>query len=288
MTILLRIPLLALVIGVLASCSVEAPPTTILNYHPSDGIINGTQANADAAISRSTVKIGLPSGKLCSGVLLNDHVVLTAAHCVNRAVAGPTMTVVVPETDRSCFAASVTEISLAPMAAPGNKFLPDLALLKLSRAICNTAPVVLAPKVVVGDRLESAGFGEGTFGGLPYFLTMKVIHSDKNYFQELYLNDYPDDAEVLSDWKILSDIYEEFSETYLFALAINSQQTTCFGDSGGPVFQEHNGVLTIFGVIGGGIPHSKKGVPACQNTYLQFFTPLGPSMEWLENTLQSW
>jgi hypothetical protein len=271
------------ILGMTAGCAFEGPSINDETIPANTGIINGDHADANSAISRSTVYVNLPNGNFCTGVLLNDHVVLTAAHCTNHGM--PT-SITIRSADVSCFAAAVSDFSTAPKLT-GNTFAPDLALLKLAKAVCKPAPVVFAATPKENETLSGAGFGFGNITGLD-FLKMKVINSDKEYLKALYLKGYEKDPEVQDDLTVLEEYYAEFSEMYVFALAQNKTQSLCHGDSGGPIYREQNGVLTILGVIGGGLPHSKKGVPDCQNTYLQVFAPIGPSMEWLTTTLKSW
>ena len=282
-----RFLLFAILPITLVSCGFESPSTSNLKVLGT-GIIRGTDTAPEAAITRATVLFNKPNGKFCTGVLLNDHVVLTAAHCVTGLNPGPGMFVYVPETNKSCFSANVTEISEAPKVNPKDNYPPDLALLKLNRAICNTPTVTFAPTPQVNQVVTAAGFGEGSTPGLPDFMNLKVIRSDKTSLRSLYLNGYEKDSDVLEDWKLVDENYDEFSSMYLFALATQPEQSLCHGDSGGPVYQEQNGALTVYGVIGGGFPHSKKGVGSCQNTYLQMFAPIGPSIQWLEGTLKRW
>ena len=285
MTNFFRILSIALTAGTLAACSFTVPAKSTKTNSDRSQIINGTEIGENELIAHSIVNIRLPSGNFCTGVLLNDHVVLTAAHCMKPGMVG--MSVVASHASPSCFAGIIREVSVAPKL-PGNTFAPDLALLKLDRALCPVAPTALVANIKTNTVIIGAGFGKGSTSAQAETMTMKVVSSDKEYLKALYLNDFPNDAQVLEDWNFVESNFAEFSEMYLFALAKNSEQSLCFGDSGGPVYREKDGALYIFGVVGGGFPHSKNGVPGCQNTYLQLFAPLGPSMGWLQTQLNKW
>jgi len=279
--------LLSLIVFALTACAIDASEQSIESNNTAN-IIAGDKVSETSAIKRSTVKIYLPNSHICTGVLLNDQVVLTAAHCVNHYGGPNGMSVAIPGADYRCNSIAVAEIALAPKISADKKFPPDLALLKLKSKICTPASVTLSDTPKIDDVVAGAGFGDGTMPGGLDFMFFKRVSSDKDFLQDLFLKDSPQDPKNLEDWQYLADNYDEFSEMYLFALALNPLQTTCFGDSGGPLYLEKNDSLQIFGVIGGAFPLTKKGVRNCQYSYLQFFAPVGPSLEWIRTQFDKW
>jgi secreted trypsin-like serine protease len=279
--------ILSLIALALTACAIDASEQSVESNNTAN-IIEGTQAAPESPLKRSTVKIYLPGNHICSGVLLNDQVVLTAAHCVNHYGGSSGMSVAIPGADYRCNSIAVEEIALAPKISADKKFRPDVALLKLTKKICAPGLVTLGDTSKTDDVLNVAGFGDGTTPGDLDFVTLKQVSSDKNYLQDLFLKDSPQDPGVLDNWHYLLENYDEFSEMYFFGLILNPLQSTCFGDSGGPVFLEKNDTLQVFGLVGGAFPHAKKGVRNCQDSYLQFFAPVGPSIDWIQSQLKKW
>lgn len=275
----------SLFLAALTACTnPSAPVITLESPLKNSGIIDGTRVESDDNINDATVIISQKSGPYCSGILLNDHVVLTAAHCLNKGFPAETMSVTIPSAKKSCFAAYGSEIALAPVPAQA-KYQPDLALLKLSRSVCSPPPVVFMDTPAANETFTTAGFGYGGLTAQLYSMEFTVVNSDKTNLKNIYRSQ---NHAVKEDWELLEKYYAEFSDMYLFALSNNPTQTICRGDSGGPVYRKIDGVIYLAGVNGGGLPHSEKGISACQNTYLQFFNPVGPSLDWIENQLQTW
>lgn len=77
--------------GLISSCSPSREPASSPSVNmsrgdtSSSGIIGGTLVKADAPISRSIVAIiDIASGNACTGSLIAENVVLSAAHCVGE------------------------------------------------------------------------------------------------------------------------------------------------------------------------------------------------------------
>ncbi|MNL23664.1 Trypsin [compost metagenome] len=278
---LLKLVIAIQIMAIVVACSDQSQ---VLSPRQSTGVIAGDKAQQDSLISHATVILNIKGGKFCTGVLLNDHVVLTAAHCVrNRTV----LTVHNPAVLKSCFVSAVTEMAIAPQL-PGKNFPSDLALLKLAKSVCTPPPAVLDANTETSMILTSTGYGEGTTPSTPDTFDMTVTSSDKINLRELFLSGYEDNKKVQADWDFFEENLPEFSDSYLFAVANNPQQSACMGDSGGPIFREIAGVLHIHGVVGGAFPHSAKGVARCEQSYMQFFAPVAPYLPWLTEKLQSW
>lgn len=272
----------------LTACTMDVDESYIRSQQNSSAIIAGEKVSAESLIGQSTVYIRTPGGTFCTGVLLNNHVVLTAAHCVNRYDNGAEISVFVPSAQTNCLSSAVSDVSLAPKIFAKDHEAPDLALLKLKDKFCFEPAVTLAEVLKAQDVVFAAGFGAGTQLGLPDSFALSVLTSDKGSLRDLYFKGTQGESVVTDSWKNLEPYLDGYFETSLLALAQNPRQSLCQGDSGGPVYQESKNVLKIFGVNSGGIPHPTKGVRACFNTYLQIITPVGPSTPWIESVLQSW
>jgi hypothetical protein len=158
----------------------------------------------------------------CSGVVVAQDLVLTAAHCV---VATSRFKIVGHLAAVPYHLADVTEVALHPQFSwPA----ADLALLKLSKELpTGFAPAFLDKRsVVLGDRLIVVGYGVSTQGdantaGRPRMATFVVTNTSDNL---LTLRD-----------------------------AAGGALSICGGDSGAPAFIIRGGVPALAGVVSGGI-----------------------------------
>ena len=134
------------------------------------GALTGNAPPATGWAARPIVMIVDAKGDLCTGTALARDLVLTAAHCVTRAID---YQVKVYQTGQSITVASIVRhprFDYANYAA--SRATADLALLKLGMALPDIVmPATLAPprRVAVGETLTIAGFGvtvAGTARGL--------------------------------------------------------------------------------------------------------------------------
>lgn len=274
----------------LVGCSRGTSTNSELKARGSAGIINGAKADPQDAITKSTVIINLPNGNLCTGILLNDHVVLTAAHCLSHGETGYSARLP-GALDRRKYVASVgIEISLPPNPKTNDEgdVLPDLGLLRLKTPLPAPAKVVLESSVHVNDKLTGAGFGFGTTPDRPDYFDMTVISSAKENLKKIYTTNGPQSESVSEQWTELEPSIQEYSENFIFALADQEEKSLCNGDSGGPVYREENGVVHLVGIVRGAFMHAEYGVAACNGAYIQLVTPIGPSLDWIQDKLATW
>jgi secreted trypsin-like serine protease len=134
------------------------------------GALTGNAPPAVGFAARPIVMIVDAKGDLCTGTALARDLVLTAAHCVTRAID---YQVKVYQTGQSIRVASIARhprFDFANYAA--SVATADLALLKLASPLPDiVVPATLAPprRVAVGETLTVAGFGvtlAGTARGL--------------------------------------------------------------------------------------------------------------------------
>jgi len=134
------------------------------------GALTGNAPPATGWAARPIVMIVDAKGDLCTGTALARDLVLTAAHCVTRAID---YQVKVYQTGQSITVASIVRhprFDYANYAA--SRATADLALLKLAGTLPDIVmPATLAPprRVAVGETLTIAGFGvtvAGTARGL--------------------------------------------------------------------------------------------------------------------------
>ncbi len=218
----LRLPLL--LIGGFISC--------VSALAPASGIVGGAPV-ADPATSGAVVLVASPSGA-CSGVAIAPDLVLTAAHCIGSgrpyAISAPG-----EPTTKKAWALQIFRhrtYSAAPRIDAEPRIGADLALLKLAADI-SPAPVVLSAKdaVQIADRFVIIGFGRiDSGGGGPVMMPRSAT---------LVLQSGLSDGRTL----VLAD-----PATYGKSPGLGS----CYGDSGGPVFEGTSGKLALIGIVTSG------------------------------------
>jgi len=145
----------------------------------------GDASPAEWTLARPTVMVFKSYGP-CTGVVVAQDLVLTAAHCVVAQTSGKIVghLAAVPYQ-----LADVTETALHPQFSWPKDSWPtaDLALLKLSKELpSGFAPAFFHKRsVVLGDRLIVVGYGVGTQGdaktaGTPRMATFVVTGRFEN------------------------------------------------------------------------------------------------------------
>jgi hypothetical protein len=199
---------------------------------PAAGIV-GDAATADPAVAGPVVLVVSPEGA-CSGVAVAPDLVLTAAHCVRSrrayAVSAPW-----EPSPRRAWALQVVlhrSYSAKPQIGAEPQIGEDLALLKLSLEI-NPSPAVLSAKDAIwnSNRFVVVGFGRTASGDdrpnrEPHSATLVLLSGIPN-------------ARRL----VLAD-----PATYGKGLGLGA----CYGDSGGPVFEDSSGRLGLIGIVTSG------------------------------------
>jgi hypothetical protein len=179
---------------------------------------------ADRAIARYTVLIAGKKGR-CSGVVLAQNIVLTAAHCIlpdeKMRVGG---SISGDERSPPSMFSDVEEIVKHPLYRREDAGSPDLAVLRLAKPLPDRfIPAALSPRGLAdGDALIAAGYGKtslkGPDGAKPE-LRMVLLRVTQTF----------------RGWMILSSVNED---------APGGGP----GDSGGPVFT-YRGMHTLAGLI---------------------------------------
>ncbi len=118
---------------------------------------------ADRTIQRYTIAIGSAKGR-CTGVVLAQNIVLTAAHCI---VPGEKLWVgdsagVAPQSIAPSRLSAVDEIVQHPLWSRKDVGSPDLAILKLATPLPDRfIPATLGSRhLAEGDNLIAAGYGK--------------------------------------------------------------------------------------------------------------------------------
>lgn len=144
--------------GMLASVSVGVPAAF--------AIVGGDVVRPSDQARRWTVKIESSNGELCSGVVIQPRLVLTAAHCV---LGGGRFSVTYLDDQmrrRNIRAANVVaHESFLPGRTPSTQPGVDLAMIRLAEPVPATIqPVSIGGSLGAGERVTVAGFGLGQEG----------------------------------------------------------------------------------------------------------------------------
>ena len=191
---------------------------------------------ADRIVQRYTVVIASAKGR-CSGVLLAQDIVLTAAHCiqpgekfqVGGSVGGGERNL------QPSLLSPVEQIVVHPLYKPTDAGSPDLAMLKLARPLPDRfiAATLNARGLSVGDDLIAAGFGKTAERNSRPGVVLRMVL--------LRVSD------SVRGWVMLASIGDDASGGGA-------------GDSGGPMFSYRGGMHSLVGIIVAVSPTRTKAV----------------------------
>ena len=241
-----------------------APAFLLMLAAPAAAMVGGAPT-ADTSAYRSEVMILSGRGNLCTGIVLTQDLVLTAAHCIELGLAyklyeldaerNPVFydlakTVVHPQFSKTTFGA--------------NRAAPDLALLKMAAGLpAKYLPATLSPpraRVVVGERFAVVGFG----------VTAPLNNRSAAVLRraDLVATGKPGNLQLR-----LVDPATKGETPGLGA---------CTGDSGGPIYEERDGKRLVYGVISWSTgPKLSNGCGG-----LTGVTPLELYLNWIVDTAQ--
>jgi secreted trypsin-like serine protease len=247
------------------------PSSSLANaVFPAFGIVAGTALHRDDPITRSVVGILIDvadsygnDSRLCTGVIVADDLILTAAHCLAGAEPGDLKIVFGPNVD-SDFARTGRAKSF--LTHPGySKGTNDIALVKLASAVPpRYLPVsqvdLLADELRSGEDVVIAGYGDTR------------DHSTTNAHRE-------GDSGILHTKVVrLHDAAIRKGEILLD----QPDGGTCVGDSGGPAFVTRDRQLVLFGIA-----KSVRGRRDALCSKTAIYTPIAVHVEFLERAMKA-
>ena len=232
---------------------------------PAYAIVGGGTPSAEG-VGRSVVTIVGSRGNFCTGALIAQRLVLTAAHCVQP---GATYKIVEYGADRQPQLQDVKNVAIHPtfnmQAMTAHRATADVALLQLEAPLKEKNVSALgSPQVpiVTGSHFTIAGIGvtvrgQGNTGG-----TVRIAG--------LVATGRPGSLQIR-----LVDPVGQGARDGLGA---------CTGDSGGPVFEDRQGGPVIVGVVSWSTgPNNAAGCGG-----LTGVTPLTLYRDWIVQTARQW
>jgi hypothetical protein len=227
---------------------------------PAAAIVGGAEP-ASEALARHVVMVVGARGSACTGTAIARDLVLTAAHCL---MSGARHTVVAPDAARRPRMIPVESFERHPEfdleTALARRETADVALVKLAELLpARVSPALLGARdyFLIGDRFIVAGFGIDIFRGAGSFGTLRAAM--------LMTMQHPSSLQLR-----LADPATRGERAGL---------GVCSGDSGGPVFEDSGGRLTLVAVISWSTGPNDAGCGG-----LTGVTPLGLVREWIRAT----
>jgi len=177
---------------------------------------------ADGTIQRYTVIVGGAKGR-CTGVVLAQTIVLTAAHCIpsgEKFWVGSNMG---GESSPPSRLSAVDEIVPHPLWSRRDAGSPDLAILKLAKPLPDRfIPATLSARhLAEGDSLIAAGYGKASADEAKPAPVLRMVLLRV--------------SQAFRGWAILTSVGED-------------RAGGAPGDSGGPLFA-YRGMHTLVGLI---------------------------------------
>jgi secreted trypsin-like serine protease len=198
---------------------------------PAAAMVGGAPA-VDAAAYRSEVMILSGRGNLCTGIVLAQDLVLTAAHCFEPGLDYKLYEL---DAERQPVFHDIARRTVHPQFSKAqfdaNRATADLALVKVAKPLpARYLPATLSgrrPRVAVGERFAAVGYG------------VTAPRDNRS-------------AAVLRRADLVATGQPGNLQLRLVDPATKGDAPglgACTGDSGGPVYQERDGKRFVYGVI---------------------------------------
>jgi Trypsin len=227
----------------------------LLALPPAVAVVGGAGPAIQQIAQHVVLIVG--SNGACSGVVIAPDLVLTAAHCVMK---GGRFRLAAFENNR-LVVRNVTSVAAHPQFAPRDD-APDVALIKVApQPNANLLPIPFSDRrapILVGDRFIVAGYGVSTAG-------------DRRSAGKLRA------ATLIATGKPSTQIVSLIDPE---TLGEKAGLGVCNGDSGGPVFENRAGKLSLIGIISW--TASGDGEPRCG--YISGVIPLPRYHYWIVET----
>lgn len=265
--------------------------------------LGGVPVSSKSGIYSSLAYIRSSAGS-CTGVFVAKDKVMTAAHCVLGGIGQPGTSVLAMEPGQTGFdpqgaaSATVTASTLHPDKDQLDLKIPvvdeedwtfdnpDFAFLKLDHEVESARPIRVQKSILPDVPVHISAFERlKEDWRSPRELTFQLLPRNFAAIKDLFTDALMQPNFDRAFFQAFEDHFSEVKPYFIFALAADSSQVICEGDSGSPLYQIIDGEPVLVGVTSNFINHPFKGAAACERSYLDSFALLEPHMKWIEKEL---
>jgi hypothetical protein len=253
--------------------------SSLLAGSAAGAVVGGRPASVGDLIRGSAVEI---SGPGCSGVLIGDRYVLTAAHCTAELSS---LVILKSSLYQDCSTALVDDVFYPPdeksVLINGQDWpTPDLAVVRVQAPLCGAKPAALGSEPLTpGKILRTTGYSEGLWDAREAdWIRVRILRSDTDFLMSLF-------SDLKSNAERLHQMIQAEVPVFDFARPVKDGEAVCKGDSGGPVYTETSGQVSIYGVTSGVLSDPKIGNMKCDGSLIQLIVPIQSERNWILSTI---